>query len=65
MTTLVKLVMTLVLSIVQNEKPPSDSFKVVCTQYKEISYTTQQLNPHYIITRDELLSHTKSIKTNR
>lgn len=55
MSTLVKFLLALVLQITGGEVPPEPqhstaSIEVCC------EYSLEQLNPHYIITRDELLS---------
>lgn len=55
MSTLVKMLLALVLHVVQGGDIPKDE-SISKTETVEAKYTVQQLNPHYIITRDELLS---------
>ena len=56
MSTLVKLIMALVLNIVSHGNVDLNQDTAVHAQEIEGKYTVQQLNPHYIITRDEMLS---------
>ncbi|GAB5399776.1 MAG: hypothetical protein Aureis2KO_13610 [Aureisphaera sp.] len=56
MSTLVKLIMALVLNIVSHGNIDTNIDTAVHSQTIEGKYTVQQLNPHYIITRDEMLS---------
>lgn len=55
MSTLVKMLLALVLHVVHVGDIPNDE-SISQTETVETKYTVQQLNPHYIITRDELLS---------
>ncbi len=55
MSTLVKMLLALVLHVVHVGDIPNDE-SISRTETVETKYTVQQLNPHYIITRDELLS---------
>ena len=54
MSTLVKMLLALVLHVVHVGEIPNESISK--TETVDTKYTVQQLNPHYIITRDELLS---------
>jgi hypothetical protein len=55
MSTLVKMLLALVLHVVHiGDIPKHDAISK--TETVDTKYTVQQLNPHYIITRDELLS---------
>ncbi len=57
MSTLVKLIMALVLNFVSHgEEVDLKNQTISQSKQIEAKYTVQQLNPHYIITRDELLS---------
>ncbi|MDC8003518.1 hypothetical protein POV27_05615 [Aureisphaera galaxeae] len=56
MSTLVKLIMALVLNIVSHGEIDLTKDTASHGQQIEGTYTVQQLNPHYIITRDEMLS---------
>jgi hypothetical protein len=55
MSTLVKMLLALVLHVVHAGDIPNHE-SISRTETVETKYTVQQLNPHYIITRDELLS---------
>lgn len=55
MSTLVKMLLALVLHVVHGGEIPIDD-SISKTETVDTKYTVQQLNPHYIITRDELLS---------
>ena len=56
MNTLIKLVMAAVLNIVSPGELPEPTASVAVIKMTESKYTLDQLNPHYIITRDEFLS---------
>jgi hypothetical protein len=49
------MLLALVLHVVHVGDIPNDE-SISQTETVETKYTVQQLNPHYIITRDELLS---------
>jgi hypothetical protein len=55
MSTLVKMLLALVLHVVHVGDIPNDD-GISKTETVETKYTVQELNPHFIITRDELLS---------
>lgn len=55
MSTLVKFMLALVLQITGGELPPEPSNTTASVETC-CEYSLEQLNPHYIITRDELLS---------
>jgi len=55
MSTLVKMLLALVLHVVHSGDIPKDE-SITKTETVDTKYTVQQLNPHYIITRDEMLS---------
>jgi len=57
MSTLVKLLLALVLQFTNAEAPQGD--QTAATKSVESTYTLQDLNPEYIITRDEYLSYIK------
>lgn len=58
MSTLVKLLLALVLQLTSAaEAPKGDA--TTATKTIEATYTLQDLNPDYIITRDEYLSYIK------
>ena len=55
MSTLVKYLLALVLQITGGE-PPQETISWNTTVETCTEYRLEQLNPHYIITRDEVLS---------
>ena len=57
MSTLVKFLMALVLHFVSADDLHHDA-TVSKTETHAMKHTLQELNPHYIITREELLSYT-------
>ena len=55
MSTLIKLITAMVLSIVNGQYDEASTVQVTANQ--NCTELVEQLNPHFIITRDELLSH--------
>ncbi len=58
MSTLVSILLAIVLNVVHGEIPSEEIGVISKIERTECRYDVQQLNPHYIITRDELLSRT-------
>lgn len=56
MSTLVNIISALVLSILHAGELPKVTESASPTEQKVCEADLQQLNPHYLITRDELLS---------
>ena len=58
MSTLVSILLGLVLNVVHGEMLSEEKGAISKIESIDCKYNVQQLNPHYIITRDELLSRT-------
>jgi len=55
MSTLVKLLLTIVLQLFYGGDLPKEEITTTKTEIVDAQYSIQHLNPRYIITRDELL----------
>ncbi len=59
MSTLVNILLAVVLQLLHAGEVPKKSMEISCGQTLICEEGLQQLNPHYLVTRDELLSHLK------
>jgi len=63
MSTLVKLLLGLIIQLLHTGEIPQDQIVSKAETYVSSKYTVDELNPRYIITREELLSQQNETST--